>query len=176
MNETIIGAIIAAIVALITVNIQNHFNKSKNFSDIITRERINTINVMRNLVAEICALLSCVDHASNSINTLNRKNKNGLKDVNYELLKNLYKLKMLLSIHYEKNGNETHLLIEKLINDIIKTIKTLRQNEKQILDQKSYLDIKDKFEKFINEMVKVSKYNFDYEWNRIKNEVGGAND
>ena len=159
MNETIIGAIIASIVALITVNIQNHFNKSKNFSDIITRERINTINVM-----------------TNSINTINRKNKNGFKDVNYELLKNLYKLKMLLSIHYEKNGNETYLLTEKLINDIIKSIKMLRQNEKQILDQKSNLDIKDKLEKFINEMVKVSKYNFDYEWNRIKNEVGGAND
>lgn len=146
MNETIIGAIIGASATLIIGAIQNRISKDNAFSDVVTKQRINTINLMRCLVAEICALLQT-----------DLKNDNEGKEKIIRLKKDILKLKMLLSIHYERDGNDSHFVLEQLLDNIIDNNYKIETNK-------------------VDSIIKISRYIFDYEWTRIKDEAGGVND
>lgn len=141
MNE-LISATIAASVTLITIAITSKNDKNKIFSDVVTKQRINTINIMRNLVADVCVLLK------NNCQDDDKKNK---------LTKDIYMLKMLLSIHYERNGNDLHFALEQLLDSIIKSGFVVTEKEIEVI-------------------INTTKFILDYEWGRIKSEAGGIND
>ena len=143
MFESIIGAFIGAAAGLITFKMQNNSDKSKNFSDVVTKERIKTINYMRNLIARICTIMS-----------VESKNEDEETHRKYILVNSIYKLRMLLSIHFERVGNEMHVELENELKNLI------------VMKNPAGVD----------NIIKISKYIFDYEWNRIKEEAGGVND
>ena len=147
-------AIIAASVTLLTIAITSKNDKNKMFSDVVTKQRINTINTMRNLVAEVCSLLQ-----SDLQNTKAGQSKS------IKLKKDIYKLKMLISIHCEKDGNEAHFALEQLLDKIMKYIENNINTINSIDCNQT-----------ICEIIKISRYIFDYEWNRIKREVRDIND
>ena len=142
MMEILFGAICTIFGAIITIIIntmQTKTSKSISFSDVITRERINSVNTMRNMIANLCTLMY--------------SNKGDDKDkiLNYAL-----KIKMLITIHYEKEGNVGHYELEKELNDIIENYINI-----------NVINVKEK----ANNMIKTARFIFDYEWNRIKEEA-----
>lgn len=155
MFEGLVGAIVGSFVTVLlqylnTKN-ENRYKYSDLFAKTISEQRIKSINILRENISEILSILKvAIIRNKYTIQKMER------------LQKLISKTKSLLSINFEKDGNEFHFELE---NELIKL-----ENE-EFYKNKS--ESKDEFKSSVINIEKYSRLIFDYEWKRVKMEARG---
>lgn len=161
MLSGLIGAILGATISFIAQVLILKFNYKHLFAETVTQNRTKTISEMREALSQILGFINNIRYEKKGINSfeeLDNKIKENVKNYNQDrtiFYKNIYKTKMLLSIHPEKFGNLYHKELEEELNIILK-------------DNIECIDCK-----CVENIERYARNIFDYEWQRVKDEAKG---